>query len=107
MTSDLYQIELWRDAEKDLKRHRTHAKIITENLLKLETEPLKGHSLVGNLRGARSLEFNVKGSGAFRAIYVVLPDLTICVVFMLGPHENIYTRAESRWLTVKRAYSLE
>jgi mRNA-degrading endonuclease RelE of RelBE toxin-antitoxin system len=107
MTSDRYRIELWREAEKDLKRHRTHAKAILENLQRLESDPLKGHSLTGSLRGARSLEFNVKGSGAFRAIYVVLPDLTICVVFMLGPHENIYARAESRWLAVRRTYSLE
>ncbi|CAN5710216.1 hypothetical protein BH09CHL1_BH09CHL1_36740 [soil metagenome] len=107
MTNDQFRIELWPDAEKDLKRHRTHAQTIRENLKKLEADPNKGHRLTGKLSGARSLEFNVKGSGAFRAIYVALPNQTICLVFILGPHENIYSRAESRWEAIKREYSVE
>ncbi len=53
--------------------------------------------LSGFLRGARSLEFNLRGGGAFRAVYIVLEDVSTCVVLIVGPHENIYQRAERRY----------
>jgi hypothetical protein len=52
--------------------------------------------LSGSLRGCRSLEFNLKGSGAYRAVYVVDPEQPICIVFLIAPHENVYREAERR-----------
>jgi hypothetical protein len=42
------------------------------------------------------MEFTVKGSGAFRAAYGVLEPDAVCLVVIVGPHENIYDRAERR-----------
>jgi hypothetical protein len=58
---------------------------------------MAGHPLSGVLHGTRALEFNLKGGGAFRVVYVVLDDDRVCVVLIVGPHENIYARAERRY----------
>jgi hypothetical protein len=63
---------------------------------RLEENPLAGHILRGTLYSLRSLEFTVKGSGAFRAVYGVLDADAVCLVVIVGPHENIYDRAERR-----------
>ncbi len=69
---------------------------------------MAGHPLTGVLRGTRSLEFNLKGGGAFRAVYTVLNDERVCVVLIVGPHESIYQRAERRYRAwLKRAESTE
>lgn len=65
-------------------------------LAKIEVNADAGHPLSGALRGLRSLDFNVKGSGAFRAVYGVVDDDTVCVIVIVGPHENIYDKAERR-----------
>ncbi|MGI8403428.1 MAG: hypothetical protein ACR2OE_01425 [Thermomicrobiales bacterium] len=36
-------------------------------------------------------------SGVCRAVYVVDEDESICIVFIVGPHENIYAKAQSRY----------
>jgi len=59
--------------------------------------------LTGNLRGCRSLGFSLKGSGQYRAVYVVLDDESVCLVFIVGPHENIYGKAERRLDALRQA----
>lgn len=91
-----YRVELTGGAKKDLKKLRQHREQLREALGRLETDPLAGHTLRGTLYGLRSLEFTVKGSGAFRAVYGVLEEDAVCLVVIVGPHENIYDRAERR-----------
>ncbi len=95
-TNRRYRVELTAGAKKDLKKLRQHRKQIGEALGQLEEDPLTGHVLRGTLHGLRSLEFSVKGSGAFRAVYGVLDEDAVCIVVIVGPHENIYDRAERR-----------
>jgi len=66
-----------------------------KEILALRENPYKGHSLKGSLRGARALEFSLKGV-AYRAAYVVLEEEKVCLVFMVGPHEGFYEKAERR-----------
>lgn len=96
MRNDQYAVEFTRAAEKDLKRLRGNASIALRSILQLENNPELGHILTGSLRGYRALEFTVKGSGAFRALYSIDQDQRVCAVFMVGPHEGIYARAERR-----------
>ena len=107
MTTTPYRVELVRDAEKDLRRLRPWTDLVTRQLLRLEQEPRAGHLLSGILQGTRSLEFSLKGSGAFRAVYVVLDDDRVCVVLIVGPHENIYDRAERRYRAWLKRVSIE
>jgi mRNA-degrading endonuclease RelE of RelBE toxin-antitoxin system len=100
--TDRYEVEILPRAEKDLQALRNHRAQAIRELLKLEGDPLLGHTLTGSLRGTRSLEFNLKGSGAFRAVYTVLDNERVCVVFLVGPHENIYKEAQRRWDAVKK-----
>ncbi len=71
--------------------------------MKLEDDPYLGHILSGSLKGTRSLEFSLKGSGVYRAVYVVLHDNRVYLVFIVGPHENIYDKAERRVAALKRS----
>ena len=105
--SDRYSVELTEQAKKDVKKLRPWAEQVIRILLTLETEPLRGHTLTGSLRGARSLEFSLKGSGVYRAVYIVRDDRRVCLVFIVGPHENMYDRAERRVLAARRALSEE
>jgi mRNA-degrading endonuclease RelE of RelBE toxin-antitoxin system len=95
-TSRRYRVELTDGAKKDLKTLRQHREQIGEALGRLETDLLTGHPLKGTLYRLRALEFTVKGSGAFRAVYGVLDTDAVCLVVIVGPHENIYDRAERR-----------
>ncbi len=61
-----------------------------------------GHVLQGSLRGVRALEFNRKGGGAYRALYTVVDRDRVCVVFLVGPHENIYKTAKRRWAALRK-----
>jgi mRNA-degrading endonuclease RelE of RelBE toxin-antitoxin system len=104
MASRRYRVELVRDAEKDLKNLRPWTAQATQQLLRLEDDPLAGHPLTGILRGTRALEFTLKGGGAYRAVYTVLDEDRVCVVLIVGPQENIYQRAERRYRAwLKRA----
>ncbi len=104
--SDRYRVTLHRRAEKDIDALKQHRAAAVRELLKLEENPILGHVLAGSLRGARSLEFTLKGSGAYRAVYVVDDVDRVCVVFIVGSHENIYKRAERRWESIKREIGL-
>lgn len=103
MPADRFRVELTEQAEKDLKRLRPWTEQATRALLRLETDPFRGHPLTGSLGGARSLEFSLKGGGAYRAVYVVLQDERVCLVFIVAAHENIYERAERRAAALKRS----
>jgi hypothetical protein len=64
MPSSRYEVELTAQAEKDLKRLRPWVDQATRAVLALEGDPYRGHTLAGSLKGARSLEFSLKGGGA-------------------------------------------
>lgn len=103
MSSERYDVQLTRQAEKDLKALRPWTAQATRVILQLEEDPNRGHTLTGSLRGTRSLEFSLKGGGAYRVVYVVLDEERVCLVFIVGPHENIYDKAERRYTALKRA----
>lgn len=102
-----FTVTLTRQAEKDLKDLRPWTDQATRALLVLEDDPQRGHRLSGSLRGSRSLEFSLRGSGAYRAVYVVLREERTCLVFLIGPHENIYERARRRLEALGRSGELE
>ena len=62
MPSNQYEVELTPQAEKDLKRLRPWIDQATTAVLALEHDPYRGHFLAGSLKGARSLEFSLKGA---------------------------------------------
>ena len=102
MESKRYTIELTEQATKDLKRLRPWVAEATLAVFALETDPTRGHPLTGSLRGMRSLEFFLKGSGEYRAVYRVIEVERVCLVFIIGPHENIYAKAERRAAAARR-----
>src|ERR671937_209496 len=103
MATDRFDVQLTRQAERDLRRLRSQMERVTRVLLSLEEEPDRGHYLQhGTLQGVRSLEFSLPG-GAYRAAYVVLEEEKVCLVFMVGPHENFYREAARRYTAWKNA----
>lgn len=95
--SDRFEIELTRKAERDLDDLKQNRDKVVRKLDRLRDDPQSGHTLAGSLRGTRSLEFNLKGSGAYRAVYTIIDRERLCIVFVVGPHENIYRVAERRY----------
>jgi hypothetical protein len=106
MATDRFEVELTPQAKKDLTGLRPWTEQAIRAILALEDDPYRGHTLSGSLRGARSLEFSLKGSGVHRAVDVVIEADRVCLVFMIGPHENIYAKAERRVAALKRAGKL-
>lgn len=102
MASDRYEVEILPRTEKDLNKLRQDRDQAVREVLQLEANPLLGHTLRGNRRGARSLEFNLRGGGAYRAVYVVLHDDRVCIVFLVGSHENTYGEAERRYKALQK-----
>ena len=94
--SDRYEVRLTTQAVKDLKRLRPWTDHALQAASVLEDDPYRGHGLSGSLRGVRSLAFTLKGSGAYRAIYRILEDEPVCLVFLIASHENVYREAERR-----------
>lgn len=67
-----WEIRYTRQAEKDLAGLRQHASRVRATFLVLRTNPMRGHSLSGNLAGIRALEFKVPGQrAAYRAAYAI------------------------------------
>ncbi|MBM2813050.1 MAG: cytotoxic translational repressor of toxin-antitoxin stability system [Chloroflexi bacterium] len=95
MAHDPFDVRLTRQAEKDIRDLRPWADRILRALQSLKQDPGRGHALRRSLAGVRSLEFSLPG-GAHRAIYVVIEDERVCLVFLVGAHEGIYERAERR-----------
>jgi mRNA-degrading endonuclease RelE of RelBE toxin-antitoxin system len=101
MNSFSFNIELTHQAEKDLLRLRPWTAQVLNELQALRENPYKGHTLTGSLRGCRALEFSLH-DGAYRAVYVVQPQDQVCVVFLVGPHENLYKKAERRLQALRK-----
>jgi mRNA-degrading endonuclease RelE of RelBE toxin-antitoxin system len=102
MPANRFDIQFTREAEKDLVRLRPWTDEATQAILRLADDPYLGHTLSGNLKGLRPLEFTLKGSGAHRAVYVVFEAEQVCLIFIVGPHENIYRKAERRLASLRR-----
>ena len=101
--SSRFGIELTREAEKDLDKLRQHAERASRVIAVLADDPFRGHALAGDLKGTRSLEFSLPGSGVYRAVYVIIDDDHVCLIFIVGPHDNIYDRAKRRLQALKRS----
>lgn len=97
MNESRCEIQLASRAQKDLKKLRHDLPSVLRQLTVLETDPFKGEVLKGALRDARSLHFSLKGGGQYRAIYVVLDDRTVCLVFLIAERENVYDEARRRF----------
>lgn len=90
-----FEVHVTKNAEKDLLQLRGLKTAAIREILELKQNPFKGHPLEGSLKGVRALEFSLE-SVAYRAAYVVLKNEQICLVFMVGPHERFYEKAERR-----------
>jgi mRNA-degrading endonuclease RelE of RelBE toxin-antitoxin system len=49
------------------------------------------------------LEFNLKGGGAYRAVYTIVDNKRICIIFVVGAHENTYKMAERRYAALLKS----
>ena len=101
MNNETFTVILDPVAQKDLKAFKHNRDEVVDAILELETSPKKGHELKGNLQGARALEFSIKGSGQYRAAYLLLEDRRTCIVFAIGPHENFYNWAAKKIKQIK------
>lgn len=97
MSSERYQVVLTSRAQKDLKKLRHDLKNALNQIAALEVDPFKGDELKGTLRDARSLHFSLRGGGQYRAVYMILDEETICLVFLIAARENVYEEAERRF----------
>lgn len=103
MTDQPYRVLLSKRAQKDLKKVRHDLKRALTEINRLASDPYAGHSLKEYLSDCRSLEFSLRGGGAYRAIYIVSEPSVICLVFLVGPHENIYDEALRRVDSARRS----
>ena len=100
MSAHRYRVELTRRAQKDLKKLRHDLPNALQHIMELEVDPYRGEPLKGTLREARSLHFTLKGGGQYRAIYLLLDEDTVCVVFLVASRENVYDEAARRLQTL-------
>jgi mRNA-degrading endonuclease RelE of RelBE toxin-antitoxin system len=101
MSRETFKVILDPVVQKDLKALKRVQKQVVDAILKLETNPKKGHELKANLQGIRSLEFSIKGSGQYRAAYLLLEKQKTCIVFAVGPHENFYVAVAKKAKLIK------
>jgi hypothetical protein len=97
MLPEQFRVALTRAALRDLKSYKSDASAVKARLDLLKSVPLAGHALVGSLAGVRSLSFSLRGGGQHRALYVFRELTGRSVIFLIGPHENIYDRGERRF----------
>ncbi|MDH7479375.1 MAG: type II toxin-antitoxin system RelE/ParE family toxin [Syntrophomonadaceae bacterium] len=95
-----FSVEITKGVEKDLDDLAPYREQAVRSLLSLENNPQAGHALHGKLKEYRSLEFSLP-SGVCRAIYKVLKGKRVCLIVVVGLHENIYDRAERRVKSLK------
>ena len=86
----MFDLHLTTLAQKDLDGLKKIRAVVVQEVLALKGDPKKGHSLKQNLQGIRALDFTVKGSGQFRAAYIILEVDKDCLFVAIGPHENFY-----------------
>jgi len=91
-------IVLLPDAERDLRRLRSHAARFLTRLQTLATRPERGHPLRGPLAGARSLVLSQQGGG-YRAVYIYDVLKNECRVLAIGEHATVYETAVQRFST--------
>ncbi|PIY26726.1 MAG: hypothetical protein COZ11_01895 [Deltaproteobacteria bacterium CG_4_10_14_3_um_filter_51_14] len=96
-----FRVELLAGAQKDLKGLWLIRAEVVVALLDLEKVPDKGHDLRQDLQGILSLDFTIKGSGQFRAAYLMLEEDQICSILAIGPHQNFYDLVKSRLGQIK------
>ena len=101
MTDSPYDVQLTRSADRDLRKLRQWTDEIEETLLSLGVDPYQGDPLAGSLSGVRSLHFSLRGSGAYRAAYLVLEDEKVVLVFMIASRENFYSEATRRFQSLQ------
>ncbi len=97
-----WDVQLGKGVEKDLKSFRSVQGDLLRKLAVLERNPDAGEELSGNLRGAWSLKFSLRGTGECRAAYIKLLDNRICLLFLVGPRENFYREAHRRFEALQR-----
>ncbi|RZD18762.1 MAG: hypothetical protein EVG15_04040 [Candidatus Acididesulfobacter diazotrophicus] len=90
-----YDVLFTANAEKDLLSLKKLKESALDKIMDLKQNPLKGHMLKGSLNGVRALKFSIKGV-AYRAAYIVIEEDRVCLVFMIGPHEGFYEKAQGR-----------
>lgn len=44
----------------------------------------------------------MKGGGSYRAVYTILEDDRVCIIFLIGSRENIYEIVQRRWDALKK-----
>ena len=96
-----FKIHLTKNAEKDLIRLKNLMNEALDKIMVLKQDPYAGHLLKGSMRGVRSLDFSINGT-AYRAAYVLMKDEKVCLVFMIGPHEGFYEKAERKAKSLKK-----
>ncbi|MCF8002222.1 MAG: type II toxin-antitoxin system RelE/ParE family toxin [Halanaerobiales bacterium] len=100
---DRYSVEITKSVEADLDKLKPHREMAVKKLLTLEENPVeKGSALKGNLKGLYSYKFNLPGSGAYRAIYYIKEEESVCLLILVGIRENIYAQAQRRYLSLKK-----
>ena len=58
--------------------------------------------LRGSLEGARAMRFRLPGQGQYRAIYFILEEDRVCLVFAILPRTDAYERATRRLKGLRR-----
>jgi hypothetical protein len=102
MRCNPHTVELTAPAEKDLRALRAHRARVVRELLVLERDPHAGVPKAGSLRGVRALGFSLPG-GEYRAAYIPHPHKpNVCLVFIIGSHENFYAKAEQRLRALRK-----
>lgn len=97
----MFDVRLTGLAQKDLDGLEEIKAVVVQELLDLKKDPEKGHSLKQNLQGMRSLEFTIKGSGQYRAAYIIIEDEKVCLIVAVGPHGGFYDLVARRAKLVK------
>jgi mRNA-degrading endonuclease RelE of RelBE toxin-antitoxin system len=95
MANEMYTVHITNAVEEDLNEFDSYRARVIQEILTLESNPQAGHILKGKLKGLRSLEFSLP-DGACRAIYKIKADKSICLIIIVGYHENIYDKAHRR-----------
>lgn len=99
--SEGFSVQITRAVEDDLQDLEPYRKRVVQEMLALEENPYKGHTLKGALRGLRSLEFFLP-EGACRSVYAVKAKERVCLVIIVGYHEGLYEKAERRVRALRR-----
>jgi mRNA-degrading endonuclease RelE of RelBE toxin-antitoxin system len=101
--NDQYQIRFTTGAKKDLKSKacKPYLKEIFRTIGTLKNNPLAGKCLEGSLLKVRSLHVSLKGSGQWRVAYYAMIEERTCLVIAIGPRENFYKKANTRYKAIK------